>query len=187
MSKTAERVHQLLGQYYSLTGKRLTIATVESATGGRISDELTDLPGISDFFQGSIVSYSNDIKTRIVGVNKNTLESYGAVSRQTAIEMAESGRATLGTDICVSTTGIAGPSGATPQKPVGLFFICLAADRFINTQRYRFNGSRKENKQMATEAALTLLSFLFPWEEKRDLEEDWNKWRAANRIPPGGP
>jgi len=158
MSKTADLVFQLLSQYYSLTEKRLTISTIESATGGRISDQLTDLSGISDFFQGSIISYSNEIKTGLVGVNKQTIESYGAVSRQTAREMAESGRATLKTDICVSVTGIAGPSGATPQKPVGLFFLGLSADRFIRTQQHQFKGSREENKQFATEAALILFS-----------------------------
>ncbi|HAV10275.1 MAG TPA: hypothetical protein DCX22_01470, partial [Dehalococcoidia bacterium] len=158
MSKTAELIFRLLSEYYSLTGKRLTLSTIESATGGRISDELTNLSGISDFYQGSIIAYSNEIKTGLVGVSKETIDSYGAVSRQTAMEMAESGRATLKTDVCVSVTGIAGPSGATPQKPVGLFFIGLSADRFIRTQRHQFKGSREENKQMATEAALTMLS-----------------------------
>jgi len=158
MNETADTIFHSLKKYLSLTGRRLTVAAIESATGGKISDRLTNLPGISDFFTGSIVSYSNDSKTGIVGVNKQTIQSTGAVSRQTAIEMAECGRVKLKADICVSVTGIAGPSGGTAQKPVGLFFLGLSADRFIRTQKLLLTGSRDENKQAATEAALIMIS-----------------------------
>ena len=96
--------------------KKLTLGTVESATGGLIAHLITNIPGSSDVFQGSIVSYSNEIKMKIVGVKKTTLEKYGAVSSPVAAEMAAGGRKTLGVDICVADTGIAGPGGAPPKN-----------------------------------------------------------------------
>jgi nicotinamide-nucleotide amidase len=140
-----------------MRAKKLTLGTVESATGGLIAHLITNVPGSSDVFQGSIVSYSNAIKMNVVGVNKSTLDKYGAVSSQVAAEMAEGGRKVLGVDVCVADTGIAGPGGATPGKPVGLFYLGLSNEDGTFTQKHLFTGSREENKQQAAQTALTLV------------------------------
>ena len=140
-----------------MRAKKLTLGTVESATGGLIAHLITNVPGSSDVFQGSIVSYSNAIKMNVVGVNKSTLDKYGAVSSQVAAEMAEGGRKVLGVDVCVADTGIAGPGGATPGKPVGLFYLGLSNKDGTFTQKHLFTGSREENKQQAAQTALTLV------------------------------
>ena len=140
-----------------LRDRKLTLGTVESATGGLIAHMITNIPGSSDVFPGSIVSYSNEIKMKIVGVKKTTLEKYGAVSSQVAFEMAAGGRKTLRVDICVADTGIAGPGGATPGKPVGLFYLGLSIRDGTSTQKHLFTGSREENKQQAAETALMLV------------------------------
>jgi PncC family amidohydrolase len=127
---------------------------VESATGGLIAHLLTGIPGSSDVFRGSIVSYSNEIKMNLVSVKKSTLAKYGAVSSQVAAEMAAGGRKTLGVDICVADTGIAGPGGATAGKPVGLFYLGLSTKKGTVTKKHLFSGSRDENKQQAAQEAL---------------------------------
>jgi PncC family amidohydrolase len=157
MTALPEEIAQLLKAYQAKTGKLLTIGTVESATGGRISDKITNVPGSSDYYKGSIVSYSNEAKTDIVGVKKQTLKKHGAVSSQTAIEMAEGGRKLLKVDICISDTGIAGPTGATQGKPVGLFYLGLSARDTTIAKEHHLHGNREENKQKAAETALTLL------------------------------
>jgi len=151
-------IGRLIREYHAKTGKWLTIGTVESATGGRIADRITNVPGSSDYFKGSVVAYSNDIKTALTGVKKTTLEDYGAVSEQTALEMAQGGRKLLNVDICVSDTGIAGPSGATPEKPVGLFYLGLAAKDESLSEKYVFPGNRRGNKRDTAEAALNMLN-----------------------------
>lgn len=157
MAKPEREIGELLKGYQAKTGKLLTIGTTESATGGRIADRLTNVPGSSDYFKGSVVAYSNEIKSNVLGVERETIENYGAVSEQTAIEMAEGGRRLLGVDICISDTGIAGPSGATPGKPVGLFYIGLAAKESSLSQKHIFSGNREENKRDAAEAGLNML------------------------------
>lgn len=157
MAQREEEIARLLRQYQAKTGKLLTIGCVESATGGRIGDKITDVPGSSDFYKGSIIAYSNEIKTAIVRVKGKTLETYGAVSSETATEMAEGGRELLKVDICISDTGIAGPTGDSPEKPVGLFYLGLSAKDTTFSQKHNFKGSREENKQSATKAALNLL------------------------------
>ena len=135
--------------------KRLTLGTVESATGGLIAHRITNISGSSEYFKGSIVAYSNEIKIKVVGVKPETINNSGAVCADTAEEMAEVGRKLLNVDICVADTGIAGPSGASPGKPVGLFYLGLA-HRGGNFSRKRlFIGTREQNKQGAAEAALT--------------------------------
>jgi PncC family amidohydrolase len=135
----------------------LTIGTVESATGGRIADRITNVPGSSDYFKGSVVAYSNEVKIALLGVKKATIENYGAVSEQTAVEMAQGGRKLLNVDICVSDTGVAGPSGATPEKPVGLFYLGLAIEGESLSQKHVFQGNREENKRDAAETALKIV------------------------------
>lgn len=136
---------------------KLTLGAVESATGGLISHLVTYVPGSSEYFRGSIISYSNEIKTGLVGVKQGTLEKYGAVSAQVGTEMAESGRKALGVDICISDTGIAGPTGATLGKPIGLFYIGLSHKNGSFNRKYLFKGDRESNKEEAAIAALTWL------------------------------
>lgn len=150
-------IAELIREYQAKTAKLLTIGTVESATGGRIADRLTNVPGSSDYYKGSMVAYSNEAKINVVGVKKETIEDYGAVSEQTAIEMAQGGRKLLAVDVCISDTGIAGPSGAIPEKPVGLFYIGLATEYEGLIQKHMFSGDRERNKQKAAQAALNML------------------------------
>jgi nicotinamide-nucleotide amidase len=135
----------------------LTLGTVESATGGLISHLLTNIPGSSHFFRGSIVAYSNEIKSRIVGVTPEMLERYGAVSAEVAREMATGGRRLLGVDICLADTGIAGPEGGSTPKPVGLFYLGLSCASGTYGRRHLFTGDRTTNKQSAADAALEWL------------------------------
>jgi nicotinamide-nucleotide amidase len=157
MAEPEAEIARLIREYQAKTGRLLTIGTVESATGGRTADRLTNVPGSSDYFKGSVVAYSNEAKIALLGVKKGTLEKYGAVSKQTALEMAQGGRNLLKVDICVSDTGIAGPSGATPEKPAGLFFVGLAATDASLSQKRVFSGNREETKRDAAEAMLQML------------------------------
>jgi len=157
MAELEAEIARLIRQYQADTRKSLTIGTVESATGGRIADRITNVTGSLDYFKGSVVAYSNEVKIALLGVKKSTLEKYGAVSEQTALEMAQGGRKLLDVDICVSDTGVASPSGASPEKPVGLFYLGLAARDESFSQKYTFPGNREENKRDAAEAALNML------------------------------
>ena len=157
MAELEAEIARLIREYQAKTGKSLTIGAVESATGGRIADRITNVPGSSDYFKGSVVAYSNEVKTVLFGVQKATIDNYGAVSEQTALEMAQGGRKLLDVDICVSDTGIAGPSGDTPEKPVGLFYLGMAARDESLSQKHVFQGNREENKRDAAEAALNML------------------------------
>ena len=157
MAELEAEIAQLVRECQAKTGKLLTIGAVESATGGRIADRITNVPGSSDYFKGSLVAYSNEVKITLLGVKKETIENYGAVSEQTAREMAQGGRKLLNVDICISDTGIAGPSGGSPEKPVGLFYIGLAAEHASLSQKHIFPGNREGNKRDAAEAALSIL------------------------------
>ena len=157
MKRIENEIAGLIRAYKSKTGKFLTIGTVESATGGRIADKITNVAGSSDYFLGSIIAYNNIIKMKIAGVSENTLRTIGAVSPETAHEMAEGGRRVLNIDICVSTTGIAGPGGATPTKPVGLFYTGLATVEGTTHEKHIFGGNREEIKQKATATALQMI------------------------------
>jgi len=157
MAELEVEIARLIREYQAKTGKSLTIGTVESATGGRIADRITNVPGSSDYFKGSVVAYSNEVKIALLGVKRKTIENYGAVSEQTALEMAQGGKKVLNVDICVSDTGIAGPSGGTPEKPVGLFYLGLAARDESLSQKHVFPGDREGNKRDAAEAALIML------------------------------
>ena len=157
MAGLEAEIGRLIREYQVKTGKQLTIGTVESATGGRMADRITNVPGSSDYFKGSVVAYSNEAKVTLLGVKKATIEKYGAVSEQTAREMARGGRKLLDVDVCVSDTGIAGPSGATPKKPLGLFYLGLAAKDGSLRRKHVFPGNREGNKRDAAEAALNML------------------------------
>jgi len=107
----------------ALARSGLTVGVVESASGGLVSHFITSIPGCSQYYKGSVTSYSNEIKIGVVGVNGDTIARYGAVSDQVSREMAQGGRNLLAVDICLADTGIAGPGGVLPDKPVGLFYI----------------------------------------------------------------
>ena len=140
-----------------LRQKGLTLGIVESATGGLISHLITNIPGSSDYYKGSVTAYSNEVKIKVVGVKEDTINKYGAVSHQVAEEMAQGGRKILAADICLADTGIAGPSGATPGKPVGLFYIGLSHQAGTCSQKHYFQGNREQNKHQTAEAALSWL------------------------------
>ena len=137
-----------------LNQKGLTLGVVESATGGLISHLITNVPGSSDCYKGSITAYSNEAKVKIVGVEEATINKYGAVSPQVAEEMAQGGRKILAAEVCLADTGIAGPTGATPGKPVGLFYLGLSHQTGTYSQERNFHSDREENKRSAAEAAL---------------------------------
>ncbi len=140
-----------------LRQKGLTLGVVESATGGLLSHRITNIAGSSDYYKGSVTAYSNRVKTGVVGVKEATLNQYGAVSPEVAEEMAQGGRKVLGADICLADTGIAGPSGASPGKGVGLFYLGLSHGERTFSREHNFQGDREQNKQSAAEAALVWL------------------------------
>lgn len=140
-----------------LREKGLTLGTVESASGGLLSHLITNVPGSSDYYRGSITAYSNEIKIKVVGVSEDTIKKYGAVSPEVAREMARSGRRVLAVDVCLADTGIAGPGGATPEKPAGLFYLGLSCESVTESQKHYFTGDREQNKLSATQAALAWL------------------------------
>ena len=137
-----------------LRQKGLTLGVVESASGGLISHLITNVPGSSDYYKGSVTAYSNEVKIKVVGVKEDTINRYGAVSSQVAEEMAQGGRRVLASDICLADTGIAGPAGDTPGKPVGLFYIGLAHKTGTYSRKHNFPGNREQNKRQAAEIAL---------------------------------
>ncbi len=140
-----------------LTEQGLTVAVAESCTGGLIAHQLTNVPGSSAYFLGGVVAYSNQVKERVLGVSGETLSVHGAVSEETAREMARRARRLFSTDVALSSTGIAGPTGGTPEKPVGLVYVALAAQDVERCERHLWRGDRLENKQMTAEAALEML------------------------------
>jgi nicotinamide-nucleotide amidase len=148
MTSLEQEVGNLLRQ------KGLTLGVVESATGGLMSHLITNVPGSSDYYKGSVTAYSREAKVKIVGVKAATINKYGAVSYQVAEEMAQGGRKILTADICLADTGIAGPTGATPGKPVGLFYIGLSHKDGTASRKHNFRGNREQNKLAAAQTAL---------------------------------
>ena len=135
----------------------LTVSVAESCTGGLVGSRLTDVAGSSMFFLGGIIAYSNDAKVKLLAVRRETLATHGAVSEETAREMAEGVRKSFGTDIGLAVTGIAGPGGATKDKPVGLMWLALSAEEGIQTRLIRLTGDRLQNKAAGAEQLLSLL------------------------------
>ncbi len=138
--------------------KKLTIASAESCTGGMIASELVGFAGISSAFLEGYVTYSNAAKVKCLGVSQETLDKHGAVSQETAYEMALGVRKASGCDIGIATTGIAGPDGGTPQKPVGLVYIACAYKDKVVVRRYIFDGSRYQIRYSAVKRAFSLIS-----------------------------
>ena len=142
---------------HMLAERKQKLATAESCTGGLLGHRVTNVPGSSDYYEGGIVAYSYDAKERLLGVHHDTLYEHGAVSAETALEMARGARRALGTDIGISVTGIAGPGGGLPGKPVGLVFIALSARNVERVERFMWDGDREGNKARSAEAALVML------------------------------
>jgi PncC family amidohydrolase len=140
-----------------LTERKLTLATAESCTGGLIGHRLTNVAGSSTYFLGGIVAYSYDAKEHLLGVHHNTLYDHGAVSKETAIEMARGARRVFGSDIAVSVTGIAGPGGGLPNKPVGTTWIALSAREGETAHQFTWQKDREGNKSDSAEAALKMI------------------------------
>jgi nicotinamide-nucleotide amidase len=140
-----------------LMKKKLTLATAESCTGGLIAAKLVNYPGISSVFMEGAVTYSNEAKMRRLGVKPETLNRFGAVSKETAYEMAEGISKTSGTNIGLSTTGIAGPGGGTPEKPVGLVYVGLCINDKVQVKRLQYSGTRDMVRKETTMYALDFL------------------------------
>jgi len=154
-SSRGESLEEVVGMY--LVMRQKTIAVAESCTGGALSDRLTCMPGSSSFFLGGAVCYSNDLKTRLAGVPPSLMEENGAVSKPVAVALAEGIRRRAGASIGLGLTGIAGPSGGTPEKPVGLVFIALADERGTQVREFRFPGGRERVRLWATQMALEMV------------------------------
>jgi nicotinamide-nucleotide amidase len=133
------------------------LVTAESCTGGLIGHWITNVPGSSDYYLGGVVSYSNALKMQLLGVRAGTLETYGAVSEQVALEMAQGARARLGGEVALAVTGIAGPGGGSAEKPVGLTFTGISAPWGESVARFVWSGERVENKKESARAALQML------------------------------
>ena len=150
-----EKLEVIVGQM--LVARKLKLATAESCTGGLVGHRLTNVPGSSGYFEGGIIAYSYEAKERLLGVHHDTLYEHGAVSAETALEMARGARKALGTDIGIAVTGIAGPGGGLPGKPVGLVYIALSARTYERVEHFVWNSDRESNKMQSAEVALAML------------------------------
>lgn len=152
-----ERQEALEEQVVRLLQERhFTVTTAESCTGGLIAATLVNVAGASDVLCEAYVTYSNEAKQRLIGVCAGTLEQFGAVSGQTAYEMAEGAAQAAGADVALSSTGIAGPGGGTPEKPVGLIYIGCCIQGNVQVRELHFHGDRMQNRTHTVEEALKL-------------------------------
>jgi PncC family amidohydrolase len=140
-----------------LRERGLKLVAAESCTGGLIGSRITDVSGSSEYFLGSIVAYAYEVKVALLDVSWETLNTYGAVSHETVIEMARGARKRLNGDVAIAVSGIAGPGGGTPEKPVGTTWIGLATGNGEWTKKFRFEGNRRQNKSFTADAALGML------------------------------
>ncbi len=140
-----------------LSNKKIKVATAESCTGGLIAHTFTNISGSSDYFERGFVTYSNEAKMELLGVSAKDLKENGAVSRIVAESMAKGARKNSNADIGLSTTGIAGPAGGTPDKPVGLVYIAVSNSKEVIVKKFNFKGSRIENKYQTCNAAFKML------------------------------
>ena len=141
----------------ALRKEEISISTAESCTGGLISHIITNVPGSSEYYKGGIIAYANEVKETVLHVSKDILEAKGAVSAECAMAMAKGVRELLRTDVGIATTGIAGPTGGTPDKPVGLIYIALATKDYVYHAKHIFHEDRDGNKREAANAALEML------------------------------
>ncbi len=134
-----------------------TLATAESCTGGLVGDWITNVSGSSEYYKGGVVAYANEVKEGVLQVARTILAEKGAVSAECAVAMANGVRTLLKSDIGISTTGIAGPTGGTPEKPVGLVYIALATKEYVAHEKHIFHRDREGNKREAADTVLQLL------------------------------
>jgi len=156
MNKNSRTVAEHLVELYRSAGKMC--ATAESCTGGGIGAAITAVAGSSEMFHGGVISYSNEVKRAVLGVKAETLEKFGAVSSETAAEMAAGAKRLTGADVAVAVTGIAGPGGGSAEKPVGLVWFGLATDAGVRTERALFPGDREDVRSATVLHALGMLS-----------------------------
>jgi nicotinamide-nucleotide amidase len=158
-SHRGETLEQIVG--LRLTLKGYTIATAESCTGGLLAKRLTDVPGSSNYFLEGVVAYANEAKTRLLGVPADLIANHGAVSAEVAEAMATGVKARAGATIGVGITGIAGPTGGTAEKPVGLVYIGVAGDFVVTHRRFILPGDRDRVRHLASQVALDLVRRTF--------------------------
>ncbi|NDV47134.1 competence/damage-inducible protein A [Paludibacter sp. 221] len=148
-------VEELVGKI--LKKKDLTLATAESCTGGNIAHLITTISGSSAYFKGSVVSYANEVKTKVLGVSANDIEECGAVSKEVVEQMVQGVQQLLSTDVAVATSGIMGPDGGTDEKPVGTVWIAACYNGKVISRKFQFNNQREQNIERATQAALLMV------------------------------
>jgi len=141
-----------------LIEKNITLATAESCTGGMLGKLITEVPGASKIYGFGFITYANEAKISVLGVNSETLEKHGAVSEQTALEMATGALRVSGADIAVSITGIAGPGGGTKEKPVGLVYVAIADKETAEVKRLLLNGDRESIRKETCENVFLLIN-----------------------------
>ncbi len=142
-----------LGQ--ALVARQWMLGSAESCTGGLLASVLTDTAGASNWFIGGVVAYSNSVKRHVLGVPQEILDAHGAVSRETVLAMAKGAQGVLGADVAVSISGVAGPSGGTPQKPVGTVWLAWDSPDGVTAKRFQFDGDRLAIKRQSALAAMT--------------------------------
>ena len=154
---TKEKITLEMSVVNLLEKNELTISTAESCTGGLLAGRLINVPGVSDVYKEGFITYTNKAKRKALGVNKSTLKKYGAVSEQTAKEMAVGAALAADTDISISVTGIAGPDGGTNEKPVGLVYVGVCIKDIVHVEEFRFSGDRANVREQTVISALGLL------------------------------
>jgi len=146
---------QVVGEI--LKNQNATVGTVESCTGGEISNEFVRVSGSSSYYNGSLISYSNELKINLVGVDATLIEKHGAVSEEVVTQMAQNGRKLLNVDYCISTSGVAGPTGGSEEKPVGTVWICVASSDGISVKKFNFGDDRARNIKITALTGLNML------------------------------
>lgn len=150
-----ETLEEIIGKM--LIEKRKELATAESCTGGYLAHLITSIPGSSKYYKGSVIAYANEIKTNVLKISEKDIAEYGAVSKEVVEQMALAVRTQFNTDYAISTSGIAGPEGGTPEKPVGTVWIAIASDQKVISRKFIFGGNRERNIHIAATTALNML------------------------------
>ena len=164
MSVETKRLSKEISNFFWREG--FTLATAESCTAGNVAATITAIPGSSRFYRGGVVAYADETKKRLLNVNAETLDAYGAVSEETVKEMVKGAMEAIGTDFAIATSGIAGPTGATPGKPVGTIWVAAGNAEEVLTVKLEGDNGREKNVENATAQALYLLLDLCQKQEK---------------------